>query len=51
MKTITELRKMSMTELKYYLMQMDKRKYYMFGKTCNNKGMLLQLITSCKYTG
>lgn len=50
MKTITELRKMKVRELKQYLMQIDKRKYNMFGRTTNKKGMLIQLITCCKYT-
>lgn len=50
MKTITELRKMKVRELKQYLMQIDKRKYNMFGRTIHKKGMLIQIITGCKYT-
>lgn len=44
-KTITELRQMSVDELKTYLYRWNPQKYYMFGQTCSKKGDLISLIT------
>lgn len=51
MKTITELRKMTVDELKDYLKEINLVKYDLFGRTTNKKGLLIQLITNGKYTG
>ena len=48
-KTITELRNMSVDELKAYLYKLNKEKYYMFGETCSKKGDLISFITNNKY--
>lgn len=48
-KTISELRKMSVDELKE-LLKNNIHVYQMFGKTCSDKGMLIMLLTKCKYT-
>lgn len=48
-KTITELRQMSVDELKAHLYRWNPKKYYMFGETCSKKGDLISLITDNKY--
>ena len=48
-KTISELRGMTVDELKAYLYRWNPRKYYLFGETCSKKGMLIHLITDGKY--
>ena len=50
-KTISELRRMTVDELKTYLYRCNPKKYYMFGETCSKKGFLIQLITDGKYNG
>lgn len=49
-KTITELRKMKVQELKELLKNNDNKKYQMFGLTVHDKGTLIMLITDKKYS-
>lgn len=49
-KTITDLRKMKVQELKELLKNNDNKKYQMFGLTCHDKGTLIMLITDKKYS-